>query len=89
MLVRLLVLHRKESYPGEYAPEVMAAVDEGTLVDDPAWWEGAVAEQKAACEGETGLHWAEVDLDVPTEAVMEALYPTPTTIAVSPKPVVR
>lgn len=47
MRARLLVLHRKEMYPGENGPEIMAVADEYTLDQNSEWWESEVAGRRA------------------------------------------
>ena len=86
MNVRLLVGHRKDSYPGEYAPEVVAVVDEFTIDDNPEWWSNEVAKQKALW-GTDADAWAEIEVSLPREELMAALYPTNTVTPVSVKAV--
>lgn len=74
--IRLLVGHREEHYPGEYAPEVFAVVDEMTLDENPTYWVEKVAEEKAG-SGEGITAWAEVEFDLNDEDLMRALYPKP------------
>jgi len=38
MYIRCLFIQRKENYPGEYAPELLAAADEGTLEENPDYF---------------------------------------------------
>lgn len=37
MKIHLIVAQRKCSYPGQYAPEVLDAIDSNTLHDNPDW----------------------------------------------------
>ena len=73
--VTLLVMHRNESYPGQFAPEVLAVVDELTLDVNPEWWTEEIAKQKASI-GDDASAWAEVTVRLPVETLMSALYPT-------------
>lgn len=81
MKAHLLVLHRKESYDGEFGPEIVAVCDEFTMDENPAWWVEETARQKAAV-GNNASAWAEVTIEVPTYALMTALYPARTPIPV-------
>lgn len=74
MYVTLLVLHRKESYPGQHAPEVVAVVDEWILDENPDWWTAEIERQKGLVRDDASA-WAEVTISFPTEALMSALYP--------------
>lgn len=75
MKVQLLVLHRKERYDGEHAPEVLSVVDEWTLDENPSWWTSEVAKHKFAV-GEDASAWAVIEVDLPNDALAEALYPS-------------
>lgn len=75
MKARLLVMHRKENYGGEYGPEILAVVDEYMLDENPQWWTDEIARRKDIMGGEASA-WAEIEVDLDTKAVMEALYPT-------------
>lgn len=81
MKMTLLVLHRKERYEGEYLPEVISVVDEITLEENPDWWPQEVAQQKATIDDSTIAAWAEIEIEVPTEDIMKALYPRTKTIS--------
>lgn len=48
MLLHVLFMQRKESYPEEFAPEVVLAIDERTLAENPEHWEAEVATKKIA-----------------------------------------
>ena len=76
LTVRLLILQRKCRYPGELAPEVMAVVDEVTLDENPSWWPDEISRHKDSV-GDDADAWAEVEVDIPVDAVIAALYPTP------------
>lgn len=77
MRAHLLVLHRKESYSGEFGPEILSVCDEFTMDENPQWWADEVARNKAEIGSEASA-WAEVVIDLPTDAVIAALYPSPT-----------
>lgn len=81
MRARLLVLHRKEIYPGEFGPEVMAVADEYTLDQNPEWWENEVARQRDLVADDAAA-WAEVDIEISADALMRALYPARKPLAV-------
>lgn len=81
MRARLLVLHRKEIYPGEFGPEIMAVADEYTLDQNSEWWENEVARQKSLVADEASA-WAEVDIEISADALMRALYPGRKSLAV-------
>lgn len=72
MKVHILYAQRKESYPGEYAPEAIAVIDEVGMSDNPDY----MAEQK-----EAAIKTAEfesvvvVTLEVNGAKIMEALRP--------------
>ena len=74
MKVELLVMHRRERYEGEYAPEVLAVCDEWTLEDNPGWWEREIVQQKALI-GDDASAWAVVTIELSTDSLMLALYP--------------
>lgn len=74
MRVRLLVGHYCESYPGQHAPTVFGAVDEFVLDENPDWWDQHVAAEKTKAGDEVAA-WAEVSLEVDTEALFAALHP--------------
>lgn len=74
MNINLLVLHRKESYPGEYAPEIVAVADEVQMDENPDWWHEEIDRQKKTIANDANA-WAVVTIDVPTSQIMAALYP--------------
>lgn len=80
MKMRLLALHRKEDYPGQYLPEIMTVVDEGTLDENPEWWPAEIERQKKAHQDSTVAAWAEVEIEVPTQSILDALYPKPVVV---------
>lgn len=73
---RLLVLQRKCHYPGEFAPEILAVVDEWTLDENAEWWHAEVKKQKTTV-GQDADAWAEIEVDLPQSALLGALYPSP------------
>ena len=81
LAARLLILQRKCRYPGEYAPEIFAVVDEWTLDENPSWWPSEVAKHKEAV-GPDADAWADVEIHLPLAAVRAALNPVVTAIAV-------
>lgn len=74
MRARILVMQRKGAYPGQYAPEVLAIVDEHTLEDNPTWWDEEKQRQHDLV-GEDAQAFAEVDLVLNDAAIERALYP--------------
>lgn len=79
MKIQLLALQRKERYPGEYGPEIVAVVDEHTLEESPEWWPIEIARHKADL-GDEADAWAVLDVALPIAAVMSALYPHKVTL---------
>ena len=77
MKAHLLVLHRKERYVGEFAPEILAVCDEIAMDENSSWWTAEVQRQKDLI-GDDASAYAEVVIDLPTEALMAALYPSTT-----------
>lgn len=73
-MIQLLVLHRTESYPGEYAPEVVDVVDEYSLDEYPEGWDERVAQHKRDV-GNDASAWAIVSTEIETDDLMAALYP--------------
>lgn len=74
MIIELLVLHRKESYEGEYGPEVIAVADEAVLEENPDWWI-LEQERQRSLIGDQAAAWTVVRAEVDPEHLMEALYP--------------
>lgn len=79
MQIQLLVLQRKQSYPGELLPEVLAVVSEATLEENPDWWPQEIARNKEII-GEDAEAWAVVSAELSEEALAAALNPTPVQI---------
>ena len=84
MRVHLLIGQYKCDYPGQLAPNVFLAVDEFLMEENPAYWPKAVEEEKAKTGGEVDA-WAEIVVEVETQAMLDALYPARKTL---PAPVV-
>ncbi len=74
--IRLLIAHRKETYHGQFAPEILAGVDEWTLDENPDYWVEKVAAEKAEQDDDVNA-WAEVEIELNTADLMAALYPNP------------
>lgn len=79
MKVYLLLAHYKESYDGQYQPNVMAACDEYIMDENPAHWVEEVANQKALVGNEAAA-WAEIAVEVDSDAMFDALYPSRKTL---------
>ncbi len=78
MKIHVLMGQRIESYPGQYAPEAIACMDEYGHSDNPEWLDGKKAEADATGEFErTEI----VTLEVPLDAIMRLLRPTQQIIA--------
>lgn len=75
MKAYLLVVHRKESYEGEFGPEILAVVDEYTMDENPHWWAAEVLRRKRMF-GPDANAFAEIVIDLPVSDLMDALYPT-------------
>jgi len=77
MMISVLFGVRKESYAGEYAPEVLAARDEFCVEENPENWQAEVERTKASLASEMqamGLFNIAVDGD----AIRARLLSTPT-----------
>lgn len=75
MEIRTLWAKRRDSYPGEHAPELLVAWDEFSIDDYREGWEDAKASELAAMEGDL-VASAELVIDVPDDAVF-ALFESP------------
>lgn len=73
--MKLLILYaqRKERYQGEYAPEVLAAIDEYGQSDNPEYLNGEKAKAGASGEFESVVV---VTLEVNGAKIMEMLRPS-------------
>jgi len=72
MKLHILYAQRNERYPGEYAPEALAVIDENGMSDNPEY----MAEQKAlAIKTGEFESVAVVTLEVNGVKIMEALRP--------------
>lgn len=74
MKIYLLVMHRREDYPGQHGPEVLAVVDQWTLDENPEWWDAEVARQKSLVGGDAAA-WTVVTAVLDQDELMRALYP--------------
>jgi hypothetical protein len=72
MILHVLMGQRKESYPGQYAPEALAIIDEYGHSDNPDYMAAERAKQTATGEFES---LAVLDLDVSGPAIMAHLRP--------------
>lgn len=77
MNVTLLVMHRKEQYPGQLLPEILAVCDETVFEENPAWWTAEVAKHRELI-GNDAAAWAEVSIDIDEQTLLTALYPART-----------
>jgi hypothetical protein len=80
MKVNLLIMHYKEKYDGQYMPNVVLACDEFIMDENPSWWSENVAKEKAKVGNEAAA-WAEIVVEVDSEAMLDALYPSRKTLA--------
>jgi hypothetical protein len=74
MRVKLLFIQRREDYPGQFGPELLAAVDEFTDDENPEWFEGEKVNHLAAV-GSDAVASAVVTIEVPVDQVMDRLFP--------------
>ena len=72
MLVHLLVGHREESYPGQYAPEFLEVADEYTMEENPQWLQDKYDEYK---KDTSFASLTIVTTTLKTDQIMAALYP--------------
>src|SRR5690625_3564463 len=72
--IQMLAMHRREDYPGQYGPEILAVVDQWTLDENPEWWDEEIARLKRSVGGEAGA-WAVVTATLNDDDLMAALYP--------------
>jgi hypothetical protein len=73
MKIHLLVGQRKESYAGEFAPEVLEAIDEfGNCENAGEWLQGKMKEYRVDASFEALVI---VTLEVPTLKILERLRP--------------
>lgn len=72
MDVFLLIAQRKETYPGEYAPEALECMDEYGYSENPEWLD----EKKAAAQATGEFERVEImRLAVDSRAIMRILRP--------------
>lgn len=72
MKVHILYAQRKEGYPGEYAPEALAVIDENGMSDNPEYM---AEERDAAIKTGEFENVVVVTLEVNGVKIMEALRP--------------
>lgn len=72
MKIHLVVAQREENYKGEFAPEVLGAIDEYAHDENPAYISEVLEKAKASKEFEAV---AQITLEVPLSAVMQVLRP--------------
>lgn len=75
MTVKLLIAQRAESYPGEYGPEVLAAVDEFTDDSNPDYFVDACAKELDAVGDDIEAH-AVFNVTLPLDTIYATLRPT-------------
>lgn len=77
MKIFVLMAQRKESYPGQYAPEALACMDEFGESDNPEY----LTEERSKADGSKEFEsTAIVVLEVSDAAIMAALRPATQTI---------
>jgi hypothetical protein len=78
MKIYLIVAQRKEHYEGEYAPEVLDAIDEyGNDENAGVWITSKVNEYRNPDRADSEFEAVEViAVEVSTKAIMERLRPT-------------
>lgn len=72
MKLHILFGHRKEDFPGEYAPEALEVADELTMDVNPTWMAEKVDKAK---KDKTFASVVVVPIDIPMNEVMARLYP--------------
>ena len=56
MIIRMLFVQTKEDYNGQYAPELLASVDEYTDTENPGYFEDKIKDaQQRVASGELSL----------------------------------
>jgi hypothetical protein len=78
MILHILMGQRTESYPGQYAPEALAIIDEHGHSDNPEYMAGEKAKFLASNEFES---LAVIDLDVSASAISSHLRPKHNAVA--------
>lgn len=77
MRISVVIGIRKENYPGEYGPEVIAARDEFTIDENPEGWLAEVDQARATFSSEMQAMGV-FDIVVDDEAIRKRLLSTPT-----------
>lgn len=72
MIIKILFGHRKENYEGEYAPEVLEAIDEYGNDEYPQWF---IEQYDKYKQDESFNVLKVVDIEVKDSDIMNALYP--------------
>ena len=79
MKISILFGLRKESYVGEYGPEVLAARDEFTIDENPDGWHDAIEATKRLAAAE--MHaMSVIDMVVDDSVIRAILLPRPRSI---------
>lgn len=77
MILHILMGQRKEAYPGEYAPEALAVIDENAHSDNPEYIAGEKAKYLGSDEFES---LAVIDMEVSDASIMAILRPSAKTL---------
>ena len=72
MKIKILFGHRKENYEGEYAPEVLGAIDEYSHDENPQWFLDRCIKYT---QDESFNIVKVVEIEVEDSDIMNALYP--------------
>ena len=63
-MIYVLFMQRRESYPGQYGPEVVCAIDEFCLDENPEGWEKQVEKGKKDNESDAaGFAMVKIEVD--------------------------
>lgn len=74
MRIKVLFIQRREDYPGQLGPELLAAVDEFSDSDNPKWFEEEKRKQLAAV-GDDVAASAVMTINIPIDQVLNRLFP--------------
>jgi len=72
MILKTLWIQRKERYKGEYAPEMLAAVDEYTNDDNPDLWPEK-CDKALRAVGDEVASYRVINIELDREAVFNAV----------------
>lgn len=75
MKIKALFVKYPSSYLGEFLASLAEAVDEYTDDDNPAWFEGKLAEVKQQVAKGDLEDYAIITFDLPYSAIEEAFHP--------------